>query len=198
MIGLLSGPSAVLAADEAAARRASAHMEAKDDPTPIDAVRAPEPAGKTESATTGERHPRQELTTDERLRQDEALHDVEDAAQPNPDATIEKMRQVRRDALTADPASQDHTTAAKAAQVIRAAEAELAARRQETLREAAADIREARQAAIENARGRDLAGADAPQAAAHQLSEYVRQAVMSAGSRLSSVPPPPPPHDESI
>lgn len=152
----------------------------------------------TQSATTGERHSRQELTTHERLRQDEALHEVDEAAQPNPDTTIEKMRQVRREVLTANPASQDHTTAAKAAQVIRAAEAELAARRQETLLEAAADIRDARETAIENAPGRDLAGADAPQAVAHQLSEYLRQAVISAGSRLSDLPPPPPPHDESI
>lgn len=264
MIGLLSSPSAVSAVDEAAARRAASPLEAKADPTPIDAVHAVEPATNS-GETAAHAHQHQELTTEERLRQDEALHptepdadeaseaadeqsvkalqardaevrqheqahraaagglasapsyrfergpdgrsyavdgevSIDTSSESNPDATIEKMRQVRRAALApAEPSSQDHSVAAKAARVIRAAEAELAARRAETLREAAQTLAEVREASItdENARGGAGLG-DAPPPAAHQVSEYQRQAVLSAGARLSSIPPPPSGFDTSV
>ncbi len=261
MIGLLSSPGAVLAADEAAARRAAAPIaEDRPDATPVDAVHAVEAANESAQAAA-RHHDTQELTTDERLRQDEALHaepdhedaertrelqardaevrqheqahmaagggltgpasyryergsdgrqyavegevSIDTASEPDPDATIAKMRQVRRAALAPhDPSSQDHSVATKAAQVIRAAEAELAARRQETLRQAADELAQARDAAIVDARERandDAIGPDAaPPPAAHRVSEYQRQAVLSAGSRLSSIPPAPSTLDESI
>lgn len=216
MIGLLSGPSGVLTLDETIARRHAQPLEpASAQPAPVDAVHAVERAMESDDAGARNAHHQQELTTDERLRQDEALHaaapepsqaeiDGDNVSEPDPDKTINKMRQVRREALASgEPGSQDQSMAAKAARVIRAAEAELAARRAETLRQTAIELARVRDAAVATPEERQAATdagslADSPPPAAHQVSEYQRQAVMSAGSRLSSIPPPPAGFDSSV